>query len=118
MRHLRQHSGFTIGWWTRESGFNPLYEDFLTFYMGNSENNISHPKEPLHMKKINRPEKVAGRKYNSIISKLLSRKFSCKNLLQFYALDLHILTPLTECQFTVVFNFLAVVQNSPLSPRR
>jgi hypothetical protein len=46
--------------------------------MGNSKNNISYPKEPLHMKKIKRPEKVAGREYNSITPKLLSRKYICK----------------------------------------
>jgi len=42
------------------------------FYTGNSENNFSYPEEPLHKKKkIKRPEKVAGREYNSITPKLL-----------------------------------------------
>jgi hypothetical protein len=39
-----------------------------------------------------------------------------KKLLQSYAYDLHILTPLPESQFTAVFIFLAAVQVLPLSP--
>lgn len=63
------------------------------------------------------PEKVAGREYNSITSKLLSRKYICKKLLQSYAFDLHILTPLPESQFTDVFIFLAAVQVLPFCHR-
>jgi hypothetical protein len=59
------------------------------------------------------PEKVAGRENNSITSKLLSRIYICKMLLQSYAFDLHILTPPPESHFTAVFIFLAAVQVLP-----
>jgi hypothetical protein len=84
--------------------------------MGNSKNNVSYPEEPLHIKKIKRPEKVAGREYNSIIPNYQENIF-VKSYYS-HAYDLHILTPLPESQFTDVFIFLTAVQVLPFCHHR